>query len=1382
MKNSTTRTPWRTRWWKAGALALAVGMLGIQDANSQVNYSFNFDANSTGWTGDFLRSTSTTGCGGTPVMRRNLYSGATTGSLISPLTGTAAGGLITISYDYKVNNWSANNVGSSVPWGSFTVEYGATASGPWTPIATVSEEAQTSACIGKSHTFTPPTGALYVRWNCAWTGGDNYWNFDNVVLAEAVAPCSGQPNAGSVPSPVSVCAGGTTVLTATGLTSNLAPGISYQWEESFDGSTGWFSVVDGSGATTSSYTTSAINTTRYFRIKSTCSTGPDENVSNVVTVNALSGFDEDFSSGNLTANCWTPSGTALLYNSVSAFGVGTGSARWNFYSASTVGSEHALTSAMLSAVGSGMQLEFDVAGSTYTGGEVDTIKVQESNDGGTTWTTIVSMTNEVGGLLNTNGGTSSGAFTPSAAQWTSLAFPLSAGTNRVRFLGISDYGNDCFVDNIAMTAVPTCQAPTGAGASNATGDGADIAWTCTSCTGTYIVEYGAPGFTPGTDGTAGVGGTIWTGSPVAGSPVTLTGLSALTAYQVYVREVCPGPDYSPNSIPTSFTTLCGGTSCNYTARIGDIYGDGWDGSVWEVKENGVTIATLGPQLTSGCNGGTGYVDISVPVCEGSSLELEWTVLGSFTTEKALQFFDANGILLYDFRGTSTSPNCPQINWTSANSTASLGVKWSGTSSCAPPACLPATGTAVAVPNCPGGFNVDVDVTGFGETLSVPESSVTIDYTVNAVPQTAVVVNSLGITTLTGFANGDVVVVTLTHAGDNSCDATLNSVSYTCPPANDLCADAIMVSCNSVTNATTVNATTTGAPATTCGGYSINTAGGIWYTLQGWDGTMTIDLSGSSFDTKLAVYTGTCGALVCVDGDDDDGAGTTSLVTFAGSATETYYVYVTGFGTNTGSVVMTISCGDNNNACPANGVTVETDNDSFVEEDNTHWEIRAEGTNVVAVSGSGLVNDATGQTTFGCLPDGCYYLVFLDDFGDGMDYGGYVLREQGGAQRRIIDNKRDAYGNGGFSDGFVSQIANNLGFCLPMGDDRVIFTSTDKIDWRVGPCNAEYIYANDNPAVTAQYGVSNATSGYQMWWFDPNGGYSFRRFQSHSTNNGLPVSATRACGFKLNNWSGNQLQQGVLYNVKVRGRVNGTFLPWGQASRFMLDDAAAQCPNAHLMDIPGNQFLSCGQFRDVAANAYVHARPVKRMQANCTYLNANRYQFRFRIVAENFVLVKTSATGQYWVNTIGLECGKTYEVDVRASFDNGATWCNMGGAGLNDPAWGDVCMITTNNCLTGGNASIALQGNDLNGALTMYPNPNHGDQLLINLTQVEEGVNTVSVDIYDGFGKRVAARTIAVQDGYLNTVLELNGELATGMYLVNITAGSTVHTERLVIQP
>ena len=83
---------------------------------------------------------------------------------------------------------------------------------------------------------------------------------------------------------------------------------------------------------------------------------------------------------------------------------------------------------------------------------------------------------------------------------------------------------------------------------------------------------------------------------------------------------------------------------------------------------------------------------------------------------------------------------------------------------------------------------------------------------------------------------------------------------------------------------------------------------------------------------------------------------------------------------------------------------------------------------------------------------------------------------------------------------------------------------------------------------------------------------------------------------------------------------------------------------------------------------------------------------------------------------------------------------------------------------------------------MYPNPNRGDQLFINLTNVGADVNTASVDIHDLTGKRLSARTIAIQDGIMNTTLQLNGDLAGGVYLVNITAGAKTHTERLVIQP
>jgi len=156
-------------------------------------------------------------------------------------------------------------------------------------------------------------------------------------------------------------------------------------------------------------------------------------------------------------------------------------------------------------------------------------------------------------------------------------------------------------------------------------------------------------------------------------------------------------------------------------------------------------------------------------------------------------------------------------------------------------------------------------------------------------------------------------------------------------------------------------------------------------------------------------------------------------------------------------------------------------------------------------------------------------------------------------------------------------------------------------------------------------------------------------------------------------------------------------------------------------------------------------------------------------------VKTAATGagNYFVNTAGLTCGKTYEVDVRVSFDGGATWCHS-----SDP-YGDICTLTT---ICSG--AMALEGSDGTAAearVAMYPNPNRGDQLFLSMSSVEGGVETVNVDIYDAFGKRVAQRTIGVSDGYVNTTIALNGELANGMYLVSITAGSSTFNERLVIQ-
>jgi hypothetical protein len=401
----------------------------------------------------------------------------------------------------------------------------------------------------------------------------------------------------------------------------------------------------------------------------------------------------------------------------------------------------------------------------------------------------------------------------------------------------------------------------------------------------------------------------------------------------------------------------------------------------------------------------------------------------------------------------------------------------------------------------------------------------------------------------------------------------------------------------------------------------------------------------------------------------------------------------------------------------------------------------------------------------CVPAGCYRLVVSDNAGDGILGGGYVLLVSG-TNARIIDNTAN------FSSGSSSSINGNQAFCLPIGTDRLIVTSCDKLDW----VNGQYMVASPNPAVSAEWivGGSNAVqdnnSGYEFWIFDPNGSYSFRRFRSHNVSDGFgPASATRACHMKINNWAvASQIPQNVLMNVRVRSRVNGVNAEFGPACRMVINPVLAACPQTQLMNIPGNTYFSCGVTRTFGpSNSIIAARPVS---------GGNRYQFRFR--RPGFETVRTSTSYLLPLNWTGdiLQAGFTYEVEVRVSKNGGATYCT------DAAVWGPVCSLTI--------AAPAAQNGNQNFAseaiaaaeLRMFPNPNRGDLLNVSLSAVEEGVNTVSVDIFDLFGKRVSARTIAVNDGMINTVLDLNGEFAAGMYLVNITAGETVYTERLVIQP
>ncbi|MEZ5480594.1 MAG: putative metal-binding motif-containing protein, partial [Thiolinea sp.] len=301
----------------------------------------------------------------------------------------------------------------------------------------------------------------------------------------------------------------------------------------------------------------------------------------------------------------------------------------------------------------------------------------------------------------------------------------------------------------------------------------------------------------------------------------------------------------------------------------------------------------------------------------------------------------------------------------------------------------------------------------------------------------------------------------------------------------------------------------------------------------------------------------------------------------------------------------------------------------------------------------------------CLPDGCYQLRVTDAAGDGLL--GYELREAGMNGRRIIDNT-DNMATG------ASQIANGGTFCLPMGDIGLIFSSCDKLDW----VSNKYLVCHADAAVSARWQVGqpnnlqDAGSGYAFWIFDPNGSYSFRRFRAHNASDGFsPATATRACHLKVNGWNNTALTphvpDGVLMNVRVRPVVLASLGEWGPTCTVKLDATRAACPLVNLQDDPANTSdYSCGVTRNFggpnnSANKIV-ADPPQFSPAPLSGGSGLRYQFRFRIPGENLCIVRPPQTSPTlhlnWSAASGpqLEASKTYEVEVRVSKDQGATWC------------------------------------------------------------------------------------------------------------------------------
>lgn len=171
---------------------------------------------------------------------------------------------------------------------------------------------------------------------------------------------------------------------------------------------------------------------------------------------------------------------------------------------------------------------------------------------------------------------------------------------------------------------------------------------------------------------------------------------------------------------------------------------------------------------------------------------------------------------------------------------------------------------------------------------------------------------------------------------------------------------------------------------------------------------------------------------------------------------------------------------------------------------------------------------------------------------------------------------------------------------------------------------------------------------------------------------------------------------------------------------------------------------------------------------------NKYQFKFTNVSGQPAYSRTiaslsrSLTLTKW-STLPLKKGRTYNVQVRSSFNNGTNWCAYAGS----------CTISISNIPGEAPRSLDAMDADSELSFTIFPNPAESGRFHLSIAGLDGATGEASVDVFDLFGKRVGNSVITLIGDDAPIAIDMP-ELAAGIYFVKLTIGEDALTRRLVV--
>ena len=631
-------------------------------------------------------------------------------------------------------------------------------------------------------------------------------------------------------------------------------------------------------------------------------------------------------------SCWQEADNGNLVSGPATFGTsnwiadgfgnvgGTGAIRYDIFVASA---NDWIISPVVNIPATGYELKFDAAATDYAGTTLtdaweadDFVEVLVSTTGTDNWTPIYTFN-------NTN--------VPSATG-TSVVLDLDAYSGLdVRFAfraveGTADGASDIdfFVDNFEIrltpALAPSCATNVVATPNATCGNFANsITWDAASGADGYFITVGTT--TGGTD----VANNVDLGNVLS---YNFTGTIGTTYYYTILPYNGVGP--ATGCTEMSFTTNVNGCYCTSAPSF--------------VDGNGITnvqiVATNFPNTVATAPVYNDHTATVVDMSQGISNNVQIAFNTSFFDYNTVIWIDFNddfnfapSEIVYTGLSSATSPNTLNASFvmpgtaplgqhrmrivatdglqTPSNPcySASYGETADFTINIVAASCAPAAiASSTVTPDCANAqFSVAIDVTALGSgTPSITDGTTTWP------------IAAVGVVNVGPFADGSSVSLTVLHGSDATCNLPLGSFTYSCPPANDDCANAIAISAMPYTNSQNASAAT-GPVVSTCAGMN----DGVWYTVVGNGADIIVELSGvTGWDPEIGVYTGSCGTFTCVGSVDDDGTGGGETYTItASTAGTTYFINLGHYndfsdspeGPLTLNVTTTLSSGSFDNA-------------------------------------------------------------------------------------------------------------------------------------------------------------------------------------------------------------------------------------------------------------------------------------------------------------------------------------------------------------------------------------------------------------------------------------------------------------------------------------